>query len=178
MCYAIISIDDPVVIIKGYDEFGRENSFLKLFLKEDSYYIDYLICFEQYRNRGIATALLNMVDYILKDYNCFIYGKYSPCNNSVFDEELDEITSSFYIKNGYTIITKKNFLENPSNYPELSEKYFEETKEKFGNSIVFKRNIKKQNYRFIEKDNILMEIEDWKNNANNIDFGMSQSIIK
>ena len=173
MCYAIIDISDTVIIIKGYDEVGRETSFLKLLLKENIWYIDYLVCFEQYRNKGIATALLNMVDYILKDYNGFIYGKYSPCDDSIPDEKLNEITNSFYVKNGYTVISKKDFLENISNYPELSEKDFEKTKEKFGHSIIFKRNIKKQNYRFIEKDNILMEIENWRND---IDFGINQSI--
>lgn len=178
LCYAIMDIDDPLIIIKGYDELGEETSFLKLLRKEDSWYIDYLVCFERYKNRGIATALLNMADYILKDYNGFIYGEYSPYSNSVSDEKIDEITNSFYVKNGYAIITKKSFLENASDYPELSEKYFEKTKEKLGHSIVFKRNTKKQSYRFIESDNILMEIEDWNNNTNNIDLEINQSIIK
>lgn len=178
ICYAIINIYDTVIMIKGYDEFGQETSILKVLIEDNSCYIDYLTCFEPYRHKGIATALLDIVDFTLKDYNGFIYGKYSPYDNSVSAEKLDEITNSFYKKNGYTVISKEQFLENVSNYPELTEKNFEETKEKFGHSIVFKRNKKKQSYRFIEKDNTITEIEGWRINKNNIDFRINQSRLK
>lgn len=178
LCFAVIDISHSIIIIKGYDEFWRETSLLKLFLKEDSCCLENIICYEKYRNNGIATCLLNIVDYILKDYNGFIYGKYSPSNKSVSFEELDEITSTFYEKNGFTIITKKEYLENPSNYPELSEKYFEDTRKEFSNSIVFKKNVKKQNYRFIEKNNNLVEVEGWKNNVKNIDSEIKHTTIK
>jgi len=115
--------------------------------------------------------LLNAVDYILRNDDGFIYGEYSPYNdnNNISNEENEKITRSFYIKNGYSIITKKEFLENPGKYPELSEQDFEKTKERFDHSIIFKRNRKKSNYHFIEEGDTLIEQEVWMNKVNNFD---------
>lgn len=167
LCYAIINMSHSIIIIRSYNILDKETAFLKLLVNKKKIYLDVLLCYERYRNKGVVSKLLAAIDYIFKNDNIYIYGIYSPYNSSnISDEENDRITRSFYVRNGYTIITKKEFLENPLKYPELSEENFEQSKAKFNYSIVFKKNQKKLNYHFVEEGDTLIEQEILKNEMN------------
>lgn len=173
LCYFDIDYGFDTFIIKGYDDLTKEQTLISKFLIDDNkIYIDVILCYTKYRNRGIASALLDLVDYIFKNCGGFIYGAFGPCDSSIPDNEIYEQVRSFYTKNGYKIISKNEFIENISKYYELNEKDFEKTKEKFDYSIIFKRITKKSIYRFEEfiEEGILVESEDYKNRVDGFDF--------
>ncbi len=71
-------------------------------LKEDEVWLYQVATYENYRNNGIGSVLLDMVSYWSAVLNCnHIAGKFSPSSEHV---------EEFYAKNGYDIVQKEYYL--------------------------------------------------------------------
>ena len=119
---------------------------IKLHLGRDKVYVELIFVNPEFRGCGIGTLLVQLTDYVLKDYdNFYYYGVYSPFSR-VMGDKIEQETRKFYNQNGFEILSKKAFKSNMALYPELSIKNFIDTELLYGNSIIFKRNNKKDSY--------------------------------
>ena len=106
--------------------------------------INRIYCLDRYRRNGIGTCLMDLTEYMLKDYNNYtLYGVYCPYQSpdEVYTrtrQELNDAASKFYAKKGFDIVSLHDFEKDPKKYPNITSKNFDLTVNSFGNSIVEK----------------------------------------
>ena len=158
----ISKIDSDMKII-AYNDASDKIGSLECYLTDGRIFISNIECLKKERGKGIGTALLDILDYALKDKEGIVYGIYSPHNE--IDEEK---TRLFYQSNGYAVVSKEEFESNRLNYTGLEEDDFNEANKKYGYSIVYKNNVKKDKYRFIEIEDFLIEQDGWGKNEKSL----------
>ena len=142
--YINVSIEGNFLHMGAYDNNNINMASLSSFVGDKKIYLDSIFCYPFYRNRGIASELLN----ILNEYanGSVIYGTYSPfeIGSMELDNEPDiSATKSFYEKNGYEVVTFDNYIEHKDNYPRISETDFGMTRRSSHNAIIYKKEKKK-----------------------------------
>jgi len=156
-CYANISLESSILTIVAHNNDNDEEIGKIELLIDDRVYLSEIKCNRCFYRLGIGTALIDIFEYLYKDYTGIVYGKYCPFNVELNTTENDEVGKAFYIKNGYNIVTKKYFKEHQELYPNLKLEDFAHTSRIFDFSLIYKRNIQKDEYRFKEVDNELIE---------------------
>ena len=142
--YINVSMENNFLHIGAYDNNNINMASLNSFVGDKKIYLDSIFCYPFYRNRGIASELLNVLNEYAHD--SVIYGTYIPfeIGNMELDNEPNKIaTKSFYEKNGYEIVTYDNYIENKSSYPKINETDFGMTRRSSHNAIIYKKEKKK-----------------------------------
>ena len=125
--------------------------------------INSIYCLDRYRRNGIGTYLMDLTEYMLKDYNNYtLYGAYCPYQAPFEKEprtraELALAASEFYLKRGFSIITLDEFKSELKTCPDITLKNFDLTIESYGNAIVCKHIDSYNGDRFYEDSGIIKE---------------------
>lgn len=151
------------LIINAYDKKGNEVGYMYIYKHPDNrLYLDVIYCYDKYRNNNIASSLLELADYLLKDYKgSIIRGIYMPgqlstdkslCNKKD-SNEIDIITKKFYQKNGYQVIDYNNYVSNVKKYPNLEENdfYLDDDEP----STIVAKSIENKEYQYYEDNSII-----------------------
>ena len=155
-CNAIIALLDSILTIVANNDKNVELGKLEI-LVSDTLYFSEIKCNRDYYRLGIGTALIDIFEYLYKDYTGIVFGKFCPFNIELNTSENDEVGKAFYNKNGYEIVSKKEFLKNKELYPGIKIDDFAHTSRIYNYSLIYKRNIQKDEYRFKEVNNELIE---------------------
>lgn len=154
--YARISINESLLNITAHNDNGDEVGHIEIMIG-DRLILNEIICGKEYKRMGIGTALIDIFEYLCKDYTGIVYGMYVPLNTALSVVENDQITRAFYQKNGYQVVSRTEFKENPNLYPGLSLEDFNTSSRIYNHSIIYKQSLKKDEYRFKESNNELVE---------------------
>lgn len=153
--YILINLNNDIEKVGTMELYFRDHKKITL---------ESIYCRDSYRGKGIGKTLLDISDYLLKDYDSYtICGVYYPCQMiedihiKRSEEELDSQARRFYLKNGFNILSYHDYIENQDKYSMINPKDFSPTIKKFKRSIVYKKISKLDNYRFIERDGSLYE---------------------
>ena len=131
--------------------------------------LEAIYCTDEYRRCGIGTTLLDISDTLLKNYTGYtLCGEYFP--SQAFNdicilrtrEELDKAARSFYLKHGFKITKYKDYIANPSVYPEIHDYDFNTKNREFGRSVVYKKINQKDKYRFVDIEDAIIEDSAYK----------------
>ena len=159
-------IKGDYILINLHNENDKVGSMELYFRDHKKITLESIYCRDQYRKQGIGKTLLDISDYLLKDYiDYLLLGVYYPCQMiediHIYrsNNELDNQARKFYLKNGFNILPYMEYVNNKDMYPLINEKDFSPTIKKYGRSIVYKKIKKLDNYRFELKDNNLYERE-------------------
>lgn len=128
---AIISFRDELFLdIKAFNKENKPTGYMSLYFHSSNrLYLNVIYCYDEFRGLGIATAISNLADYILRDYaGAVIRGAYEPGQLSTDREnkiersykDLDARARNFYAKAGYEIVKYEEYLENKEKYPYLN----------------------------------------------------------
>ena len=157
-CYANIELKKQNLNITAYDGNNEEMGHLNLTIKDNErIVIDEIICSNGCARLGIGTTLIDIFEYLFRDYPGIVCGKYTPLNTALNVVENDQVARSFYEKNGYQIVSRCEFREHPELYPELTLEDFNATSRIYNYSLIYKQSLKKDEYRFKEANNELKE---------------------
>ena len=158
-----IIITEKMISIRMFDEKYELLGYMNIFFQANKrLFLSEIYCYDEYRSLGIATIISELSDYILRDYKGYILrGVYYPTqmssdfkNINRTKEELDLRARNFYQKNGYEILSYKDFIKNKDKYGYLSaEEDFIYNGEAIDN-IVFKI-IKDNKYNFVEDNGVI-----------------------
>ncbi len=131
--------------------------------------LETIYCVDKYRKHGIGTTLLDISDTLLKNYTGYVLcGEYSPAQmmNDITkirsDKELDNAARSFYLKHGFNITSYNEFKENTKKFPLININDFNQSIRKISRSVVYKTIEEKDEYRFIDNGNIIIENPTYK----------------
>lgn len=133
--HALITICEGFYVgILVTDSNSNETGYMNIYFHPDKrFYLDTVYCYDQFRNRGIATFMSKLSDYILKDYVGYVIrGVYEPGQLSTDREnnimrnqdELEIAARSFYETNGYQIISYEDYCNNKERFPYLMDSDF------------------------------------------------------
>lgn len=159
--------NNHIINLEAYTLNGNNIAYMDImtnYTEEHRFHLGGIYCYDKFRGRGIATYLSEFADYILKDYTDYIInGYYFPTQMSTDrinapkkQEELDLRALAFYKKNGYIIITQKEYEENPYLYPKLIKDIDFPNNEYISNTRIFKRIIPSQDYKYTLLGDILI----------------------
>lgn len=160
-CHGIVNINKSLVTIDALDDTDNKMGNIQLMVG-DRIFLDSISCEREYSRLGIGTALIDMFEYLYRDYTGIVYGIYAPFNIALNVVENDVIGKEFYKKNGYQIVSRRDFIDNPELYPGLMIDDFIEAKRIFNYSLIYKQSIQKDEYRFTEKCGQIVENVDYK----------------
>ena len=166
---AIIQNDGKDVSIRLFSANYELLGYINLHIQENNrIFLSEIYCYDDYRSLGLASKLSELADYVLKDYkNYMIRGIYYPTqmssdiNKTKSYEELDDRAKSFYEKNGYTILTYEDYVNNKDKYSLIDEKLDFKVNEKKVTEIVYKI-IKDKQHNYFENDGIICYNDDIK----------------
>ena len=162
--YAEIKINEGMFVeIKTFDANNNQTGYMNIFFHPDKkIYLDTIYCYDQFRNKGIATFISKLADYILKDYEGYVIrGAYEPGQFSTdrknnierSQEELERAARKFYEKNGYEIIDYGMYSKTKSKYPDLDDNDFYLGED--GPTTIVAKQLLHQKYSFYEEDGII-----------------------
>ena len=154
--YAKISIKNSLLRITAYNDSGDEVGHIEVVLG-NKIMINEILCAKDYMRLGIGTALIDLFEYLYRDYCGIVYGIYVPMNTALNVNENNQVCRAFYKKNGYEIVSRTEFMENPLLYPGLKLEDFNQTSRIYSHSLIYKQSLKKDEYRFKESNNELVE---------------------
>lgn len=126
-------------------------------------YLDVIYCYTKYRHAGIATYMMKLAEYVLKDYNGYVIrGAYEPGqlstdrSNGVIcpEEEMRQNAVDFYHHNGYEIINYIDYLNNSAKFPYINESDFI-LGEDFITSVIVAKKLEEQDYSFFEERKVI-----------------------
>lgn len=127
---------------------NEKTGYIMIYIHPDNkLYLDVIYCYDKYRNRGIATKLMNIAENLLHDYDGWIIrGSYEPSQlstdreNNIFRDkiELEESSKRFYESCGYKILNLDDYLQNPLEYSDITAEDFQLSEEK-SNTIIYKK---------------------------------------
>lgn len=156
-------IDGMSISINTFDSNNNATGYMNIYFHPNNrLYLDNIYCYDQFRNKGIATFISELSDYILKDYDGYIIrGSYEPGQLSTdrennierSQEELEKAARKFYKKNGYEIINYEEYNKNKDKFPYIIDGDFY-LGEADPATIVVKQ-LHEYEYTFYEEDGIL-----------------------
>ena len=155
-CTAVADINNSLVRIEAYDGMFENMGHIELMV-DDRIFLNEIICKPEYRRLGVGSSLIDIFEYLYKDYTGIVYGIYSPCDLALNVKENDIIGKGFYEKNGYKVVSRREFLDNKDLYPGLKIDDFIEAKRVFDYSLIYKQNIQKDDYYFVERHGEIFE---------------------
>ena len=175
--YAYIRISEGIFIdIYTFDSNNNATGYMNIYFHPDNrLYLDTIYCYDQFRNKGIATFISELSDYILKDYNGYIIrGVYEPGQLSTdrdnnierSQEELEITARKFYKKNGYEIINYEEYNKNKDKYPYIVDSDFYLGEEGPMNIVI--KQLHEYEYTFYEEDGIIYHNKYDRSNARKI----------
>lgn len=166
--YGVANIIKDSYILIGLCNKEEKVGFMELYFHgAKKITLENIYCLDKYRRQGVGTLLLDISDYLLKDYEgrilCGVYYPTQMIDEGVIktEEELDTAARSFYLKNGFNILKHSDFIKNHKMYPEIGYDYFSSAYS-YGRSIVYKKIEEKDDYRIISNGNVLLENPKYK----------------
>ena len=161
--YGIAEIIKGKYIMIGLYKTSEKVGFMELYFRgAKKVTLENIYCMNKYRRQGIGTVLLDISDYLLKDYEGrTLCGVYYPTQMieagvSKTEEELDRAARAFYLDRGFNILKHSEFTNNPKMYPEINYNDFSSAKS-YDRSIVYRKIEAKDEYRVISTGNIIIE---------------------
>ena len=157
-------LKDNYILINLYNSVEKVGYMETYFHGTKKITLENIYCIDKYRGNKVGSTLLDISDYLLKDYIGYtLCGVYYPCQ--MLDDikilrdpnELDMKARSFYLKHGFDIVSFSEYESDKDKYPLININDFSPTIKKFRRSVVYKKISKLDNYRFKEKDNKLYE---------------------
>ena len=159
----IIIVQGMFIGIKTFNSDNKETGYMNIFFHPNKrLYLDTIYCYDQFRNKGIATFISELADYILKDYEGYVIrGVYMPGqlstdreNNIIRSkEELEIATRKFYNRNGYEIINYADYIKNKGKYSFLVDNDFYLGED--GPTTIVAKQLYPKEYSFYEEDGII-----------------------
>lgn len=120
----------------SYDTNCQETNHLQISIDEkfdNRLYLALISTYYGQFGKGLGTNANTFAEFLFKDKPFkYIYGIFCPGYHENMgvrthtQKEFDYIARKFYQKNGYEVISKYKFLENPEKYPFLSESDFDD----------------------------------------------------
>ncbi len=130
---------------------------------------------EKVRKNNIGTYLIELIDYLIKGYDCkIIYGSFEPFENNKkqYDKvNLERIVKSFYEKNHFSLMNFSDYYNNRDKYLFINETYFEDDR------ILIYRDYIPGNYSFIQISNFLVH-ENLINRLDEVDRFVKKKSMK
>lgn len=165
--YVVIRIDpNSLIALKSFDENMKQTGYINIYFHPNKrLFLDTIYCYDDYRGKGIAGNLSEIVDFILKDYsNYIIRGEYNPSQlssdreNNIYcsKKELETRADNFYRHAGYDKIHYTDYVKNPSKYPDININDDFQLGEEISDCIIVKKIIQKENYHFKELNNLIV----------------------
>lgn len=151
--------------IKVYTEEGEEVCFMDVFFyPRKRFYLSDIYCKRGYRGRGIAEKVVEMMEYLLKDYrgysiNGVLYPHEYSSDTSALQgtyEDLYARVENFYSRMGFEIISYAEYCKNREEYPLVDERTDFLEHEHIPERIILKRLDKKE-FSFIEIDDLVFD---------------------
>lgn len=168
--YVIVRIiPDTLITLNSFDKFMKQTGYMNIYFHPNKrLFLDTIYCYDDYRSKGIASNLSEIVDFILKDYtNYIIRGEYKPTqlssdreNNIKRDTlELVKRADKFYKHAGYDKIYYEDYIKNSSKYPNINITDDFVLGEEISKCIIVKKITPKEKYRFEEINDMIVSEE-------------------
>lgn len=95
-------------------------------------YLDIIYVFDEYRSTGVGQKMFELALQMVSGFDekklvgCFSPGNYaSERGNIPFNEDLGKMrANNFYVKNGFEVVVREEFLQHPEIYPKVSDQDF------------------------------------------------------
>lgn len=151
--------------IKAYTEEGEEVCLMDVFFyPKKRFYLSDIYCKRKYRGRGIAEQVLDMMEYLLRDYRGYIInGVLYPheFSNDISAsrgsyEDLYAHVEHFYNKMGFETVSYAEYCQNRESYPLVEERTDFLEHEHIPDRIILKRLTKKE-FSFVEIDDLIFD---------------------
>ena len=165
---AKISISPVSVHIKTRNEAGQETGYTNIAVNTDCrFFADTIYCYDDFRKRGIAARLNELMDFTLRNYSGFVIrGSYDPKQLSTdremniyrSPEDLERSAHAYYKSAGYKIVSCKEFAKNPDKFPYLNYLLdFMGEKSAPGTEVIVVKQIKpRDNWPFVLVNGLLV----------------------
>lgn len=149
--------------IKAYTEEGEEVCLMDVFFyPRKRFYLSDIYCKRKYRGCGIAEKVLDMMEYLLRDYHGYIInGVLYPheFSNDISAsrgsyEDLYAHVEHFYNKMGFVVVSHAEYCQNRESYPLVEERTDFLEHEHIPDRIILKRLTKKE-FPFVEVNNLI-----------------------
>ena len=155
-CSAMVKLNNSLLTITAYNENADKIGYLEAIV-DTRIFLNTVECDRNYYGLGIGSELIKIFEYLYKEYTGIVLGVYAPYNIALNTRENDEIGKSFYTKNGYQVVSKREYVANKELYPGLDINDFIEAKRIFDYSLIYKTGLNKDNDDFKEVNGELVE---------------------
>lgn len=154
-----------VISIKSFNLDGNDTGYMNIcFHPKNRLFLDTIYCYDKNREKGVATNISLIADYLLQDYqDHIIRGVYEPSQLSTdrdnhIERSIDELhdrADSFYNGAGYKKIYYRDYKQNHSKYPTIDPIYDFKLEEELAECIVIKKIGPNLDNPFTRKDGII-----------------------
>ena len=137
------------VTIKSTNEKNEPTGYVNLYFHDNNrIYLSEVYCYDQFRNRNIASSLMKIADeYLSYKEEYIIRGDYNPTQLSTdrengimrTEKKLDEAARNFYESVGFQIVSLEEYNKNPDLYNEITLKDDFMLGEDYSDIIVYKK---------------------------------------